>query len=237
MALSPINAERAARWVPLLPTKTLTEIAAMEHLTRERVRQVLAEAGVKASAFARCRFCGDPVKHAGARCGKRACVRADYREEAQRLREQRMAAGYYARCHHCGAPLATPPRQDGKPSFCRGKNACHAARQSWLYHNNPVVRAYMLACSWAGYQAQKQGWSVERMRLERAKRYRDTLPPPTVPVRAQDAAHVAEAFALRKQGLSERAIAARLGVGRSTVNSWLLGTRRPSLKAQLQEAA
>lgn len=271
---------RAERWAELSKTMTMATIAAREGVTRERVRQVLKTMGITARDVApiRCTNCGERCDPRGRRrmyCSKPDCHRAASREYQRR----RSVTAQLPRavCAECGAVLKRPARPGGAPSYCSDRKPCLAAKQRWLYRNNPTIRAYVLEYGKSDRaKAVRKAWTktpkgqeylrrqleklralpkkprvqsaevIERQNRRRAERAAQRAAAGqelqarllrAAVMRQKANEHAAQAFTLRNQGLSERAIASRLGVSRSTVNGWLLGTRRPSVKAHTQEAA
>ena len=245
-------------------TMSLQQIGRVEGLSRERVRQVLAQAGFSRRQVVRhCAGCGVPLTGfpTAKYCGEAACQagRARAKLEAKRLAR----CGPPKRCANCQGVLRGHTRTDG-PSFCSKNQACRAARQKWLYHNSPTYRAYCEryrqsergreliraatarshAKRWAANEAKREERRQQRLAERAAARglraardaeraaERAAAQERRAAADADAAARAREAIRLyRTLQLSERAVAAQLGVSRTIVHYWVAGKRRPTALA------
>lgn len=129
--------------------RTLEQIGAIYGITRERVRQVLAEAGYRSRELrdVRCTYCGDQLRSARATAGVHFCRKRECQSAYSRdYQEARRGPREHGICDNCGVTLRYPPRPDGTPQWCaRGKLACLAARKRYAYANSAPLRAWIAA--------------------------------------------------------------------------------------------
>jgi hypothetical protein len=115
--MRPANPARLAAFLRLARAGySLTEIGRRHGITRERVRQVLLQAGYTIKDL------------------HKPALRLTYAAHRSLDKQNRRTV-----CANCGAQLKRPPRADGNPSFC-GLPKCHAAWMNWTYHNNPTSK-------------------------------------------------------------------------------------------------